>query len=44
VSSYPAAAADANLRAMDKLASAFAYPIGYSDHTLGIEVALAAPP
>ena len=42
VSDYPAAAADANLRAMDTLAAAFGVPIGYSDHTLGLEVALAA--
>jgi len=42
VSSYPAAAVDANLRAMDTLAAAFGVPVGYSDHTLGLEVALAA--
>jgi N,N'-diacetyllegionaminate synthase len=41
VSNYPAAAADANLRAMQTLAQ-FGYPTGYSDHTLGIEVALAS--
>jgi len=41
VSNYPAAAADANLRAMHTLAQ-FGYPTGYSDHTLGIEVALAS--
>jgi N-acetylneuraminate synthase len=42
VSSYPADPADANLRAMRTLAEAFGVPIGYSDHTPGIEVALAA--
>lgn len=42
VSDYPAVAADANLRAMDTLAAAFTVPVGYSDHTLGLEVALAA--
>jgi N-acetylneuraminate synthase len=42
VSDYPAAPSDCNLRAMDTLAKAFRYPVGFSDHTLGIEVALAA--
>jgi N,N'-diacetyllegionaminate synthase len=42
VSNYPANPADINLRAMYTLATAFNLPIGYSDHTLGIEVALAA--
>jgi sialic acid synthase SpsE len=42
VSSYPAAPGDANLRAMDTLAARFQVPVGFSDHTLGIEVALAA--
>jgi len=42
VSSYPADPADANLRAMATLAAAFHAPVGYSDHTPGIEVALAA--
>ncbi len=42
VSNYPAAPADANLRAMATMARAFAVPVGYSDHTLGLEVALAA--
>lgn len=41
VSNYPAAAADANLRAIQTLAQ-FGYPTGYSDHTMGIEVALAS--
>lgn len=42
VSNYPAAPADVNLRAMDALAEAFGVPVGFSDHTTGIEVALAA--
>ncbi|MCI0579478.1 MAG: N-acetylneuraminate synthase [Chloroflexi bacterium] len=42
VSNYPADPADANLRAMQTLAAAFDRPVGYSDHTLGSEVALAA--
>ena len=42
VSNYPADPADANLRAMRTIAAAFNVPIGYSDHTPGIEVALAA--
>jgi N-acetylneuraminate synthase/N,N'-diacetyllegionaminate synthase len=41
-SSYPAAAASANLRAMQTLADCFHTPVGLSDHTTGIEVALAA--
>jgi N-acetylneuraminate synthase len=42
VSRYPAPAADANLRAMETLRAAFGCPVGFSDHTLGTEVALAA--
>ena len=42
VSNYPADPADANLRAMATMAAAFNTPVGYSDHTLGVEVALAA--
>lgn len=42
VSSYPAEAADANLRAMRTLADAFGVPVGFSDHTLGTTVAVAA--
>ncbi|MDY6876675.1 MAG: N-acetylneuraminate synthase [Chloroflexota bacterium] len=42
VSNYPADPADVNLRAMHTLAKAFGVPVGYSDHTLGIEVSLAA--
>jgi N-acetylneuraminate synthase/N,N'-diacetyllegionaminate synthase len=42
VSNYPADPADANLRAMKTMAEAFDTPVGYSDHTTGIDIALAA--
>ncbi|MBI5720022.1 MAG: N-acetylneuraminate synthase [Burkholderiales bacterium] len=42
VTQYPAPPEAVNLRAMDTLAQAFGLPVGYSDHTAGIEVALAA--
>ena len=42
VSNYPTDPADVNLRAMQTMASAFRAPAGYSDHTLGIEIPLAA--
>jgi N-acetylneuraminate synthase len=42
VSDYPADPMDCNLRAMDTLRSAFDLPVGFSDHTLGIEVPIAA--
>ena len=42
VSSYPAPPAEANLRAMATMGAAFRKPVGFSDHTLGVEVALAA--
>ncbi len=42
VSSYPAEPVDCNLRAIDTLKSAFQYPVGFSDHTLGIEIAVGA--
>jgi len=42
LSAYPAPAGEANLRAMDSLAARFGCPVGFSDHTLGIEVAVAA--
>jgi N-acetylneuraminate synthase len=41
-SEYPAPFADVNLRAMDTLASSFGLPVGYSDHTEGPLVSLAA--
>ncbi len=39
---YPAPYAEVNLRAMDTLATAFELPVGYSDHTRGIHIAVAA--
>lgn len=42
VTDYPASFAEVNLRAMDVLKDAFGLPVGYSDHTLGTSVALAA--
>jgi N-acetylneuraminate synthase/N,N'-diacetyllegionaminate synthase len=42
VSSYPAASADANLRAIASLRAAFSVPAGWSDHSLGIELPIAA--
>lgn len=39
---YPAPFADVNLRAMVTLASVFGLPCGFSDHTLGIAVPVAA--
>jgi N,N'-diacetyllegionaminate synthase len=42
VSNYPANPKDVNLRAMLTMKTAFDVPVGFSDHTLGIEVALAA--
>lgn len=41
-SNYPAKFEDINLRAMDTLRRIFNVPVGYSDHTKGIEVAIAA--
>lgn len=42
VSRYPAEPGTANLRAMATMEKRFGVPVGYSDHTLGIEVPLAA--
>ncbi len=42
LSNYPAAPADANLRAMATMADALDVLVGYSDHTLGLPVALAS--
>jgi N-acetylneuraminate synthase/N,N'-diacetyllegionaminate synthase len=41
-SAYPADAEEANLGAMATLREAFGVPVGYSDHTLGTSVAIAA--
>ena len=42
ISAYPANPEDCNLRAMQTLAGMFGAPVGWSDHTMGGEVALAA--
>lgn len=42
VSAYPAPPEDVNLRAMDTLTRCFGGPVGFSDHTQGIAVPLAA--
>jgi N,N'-diacetyllegionaminate synthase len=39
---YPTPMAEVNLRAMNSMRSAFGVRVGYSDHTSGIEVAIAA--
>lgn len=39
---YPTPMADVNLRAMQTIKDAFNVSVGYSDHTLGIEVPIAA--
>ena len=39
---YPAPFEEVNLRAMDTLRDAFGLPVGYSDHTTGIAVPIAA--
>ncbi|WP_416176249.1 N-acetylneuraminate synthase [Clostridium sp.] len=41
-SNYPTEYEDVNLNAMITLKNAFKLPVGYSDHTVGIEVAIAA--
>lgn len=41
-SNYPTAFSEVNLMAMQTMGSAFKLPVGYSDHTLGIEVPIAA--
>jgi N,N'-diacetyllegionaminate synthase len=42
VTNYPADPGDVNLRAMHTMAEALRVAVGYSDHTLGAEIALAA--
>jgi len=39
---YPADPQDINLNAMDTMRNVFGLPVGYSDHSLGIEISLAA--
>ena len=41
-SNYPAALEDVNLRAMTTMATALGLPVGYSDHTAGTTVSIAA--
>lgn len=42
VTNYPTPPEEVNLRVMNVLGTAFGVPVGYSDHTQGIEVPLAA--
>ncbi|MBI4650901.1 N-acetylneuraminate synthase [Candidatus Desantisbacteria bacterium] len=42
VSNYPAKVEDTNLLAMKTMENAFGLTVGYSDHTMGIEVPIAA--
>jgi N-acetylneuraminate synthase len=42
VSNYPADVADVNLLAIKTMKEAFGLPVGYSDHTMGIEASVAA--
>ncbi|RLA81330.1 MAG: N-acetylneuraminate synthase [Deltaproteobacteria bacterium] len=42
VTSYPAKVEDINLRVIETLKHAFKLPVGFSDHTLGITVPIAA--
>jgi len=39
---YPAAIGEVNLRALDTLRDAFGLPVGYSDHTRGTHISVAA--
>jgi sialic acid synthase SpsE len=42
ISLYPTLFEDTNLRMMDTLSNTFGYPVGFSDHTPGITIAIAA--
>jgi N,N'-diacetyllegionaminate synthase len=42
VSEYPAAAGECNLRAMETMREALQVPVGWSDHTEGISISVAA--
>jgi len=42
VSSYPSPPSDSNLAAIDTMRRAFGVPVGWSDHSLGLNVSLAA--
>lgn len=41
-SNYPTPPEDVNLRAMVEMGSQIGFPVGYSDHTKGIEISIAA--
>lgn len=42
VTNYPAEVEDINLRAIQTMERVFNLPVGYSDHTLGVEISIAA--
>jgi N-acetylneuraminate synthase/N,N'-diacetyllegionaminate synthase len=42
ITSYPAKAEEANLKMMDVLKKEFGFPVGFSDHTLGTAIPIAA--
>ena len=42
VSTYPPRVDDVNLKAINTLRNAFKLPVGYSDHTIGVNIPLAA--
>ncbi|MDD5773372.1 MAG: N-acetylneuraminate synthase [bacterium] len=42
VSNYPALVEDSNLSVMKTMRKAFTLPVGYSDHTMGVEISVAA--
>lgn len=42
VSNYPSDMEESNLSVMETMRTAFGLPVGFSDHTLGIEIAIAA--
>jgi N,N'-diacetyllegionaminate synthase len=42
VSNYPASPADCNLRAMETMRAAFNVPVGWSDHTDGMDISITA--
>lgn len=42
VSNYPTAPTDCNLRAMETMRAAFGVPVGWSDHTDGTDISIAA--
>jgi N,N'-diacetyllegionaminate synthase len=42
ISLYPTLFEDSNLRMMDTLSKTFGYPVGFSDHTQGVTVSIAA--